>query len=104
MRTFEKTHPWLSFQIDLRKAPYTLWHAFGEAQSKCENIAGVPLEPETAKSLHNIYLAKGALSTTAIEGNTLSEEEVRRRIAGGAWACPKQLPSQFITYFVLPVF
>ncbi len=82
MRTFEKTHPWLSFQIDLRKAPYTLWHTLGEAQSKCENIAGVPLEPETAKSLHNIYLAKGALSTTAIEGNTLSEEEVRRRIAG----------------------
>jgi Fic family protein len=82
MRTFEKTHPWLTFGIDLRKVDYEFWMALGEAQSKCEHIASVPLMPETAKKLHGIYLAKGALATTAIEGNTLTEEEVLNRIEG----------------------
>ncbi len=75
MRTFERTHPWLRFQVDLRQAPPGLWMRLGEAQSKCEHIAGVPLRPDTAKELHRIFLAKGALATTAIEGNTLTEDE-----------------------------
>jgi Fic family protein len=54
----------------------------GEAISKCEHIAGAPLEPDAAKELMQVYLAKGALATTAIEGNTLTEEEVRQRMAG----------------------
>lgn len=82
MRKYEKTHPWINFTLDLRKADYTLWLLLGEAQSKCEHIAGVPLRPTTAKQLHNLYLAKGALATTSIEGNTLSEQEVLDRIEG----------------------
>jgi len=82
MRPYEKTHPWLTFNLDLRKVNYTTWLLLGEAQSKCEHIAGVPLRPSVAKQLHAIYLAKGALATTAIEGNTLSEDEVRNRIEG----------------------
>jgi Fic family protein len=82
MRTFEKTHPWLKFTIDLRKADYEFWMALGEAQSKCEHIASVPLMPATAEKLHQLYLAKGALATTAIEGNTLTEKEVLERIEG----------------------
>ncbi|MBI4842806.1 MAG: Fic family protein [Nitrospirae bacterium] len=82
MKTFEKTHPWLSFQLDLRKLNYKLWMALGEADSKCEHIAGVPLQPTTAENLHMLYLAKGVRATTAIEGNTLTEEEVIERIEG----------------------
>jgi Fic family protein len=82
LRTYEKTHPWLTFSIDLRKAGPNLWMLLGEAQSKCEHIAGVPLRPSTAERLHQIYLAKGIAATTAIEGNTLSEEEVLARIEG----------------------
>ncbi len=82
MRTYEKTHPWLTFSLDLRKATHNTWLLMGEAQSKCEHIAGVPLRPGVAKNLHAIYLAKGVLATTAIEGNTLSEEDVRNRIEG----------------------
>lgn len=51
----------------------------GEAASKCEHIAGVPLRPSVAQELHRLYLAKGALATTAIEGNTLTENEVLQR-------------------------
>jgi len=54
----------------------------GEARSKCEHIAQVPLQPGTAERLHQLYLAKGALATTAIEGNTLSEEEVVKHLEG----------------------
>lgn len=32
--------------------------------------------------MHNVYLTKGVLATTAIEGNTLSEAEARRRVEG----------------------
>lgn len=52
----------------------------GEARSKIAHIAGSLLNPEVAREMHIVYLTKGALATTAIEGNTLSEEEARRRI------------------------
>ena len=82
MRTYEKTHPWLTFQIDLRLFEYETWIALGEAQSKCEHISGVPLRPAIAQQLHMVYLAKGVLATTAIEGNTLTESEVIKHLEG----------------------
>lgn len=82
MRTFERTHPWISFSIDLRKASPQLWMLLGEAASKCEHIAGAPLRPSVAENLHRLYLAKGALATTAIEGNTLTEKEAIDRLEG----------------------
>ncbi len=54
----------------------------GEAGSKCEHIAGVPLLPEVAKDLHQVYLVKGVMATTAIEGNTLTESQVRQKLEG----------------------
>ncbi|MBN1868676.1 Fic family protein [Candidatus Sumerlaeota bacterium] len=82
MKTYEKTHHWLRFEMDLRKLDHTIWLLVGEAASKVEHIAGVPLSPEAAKQLHKVYLAKGALATTAIEGNTLTEEEALRFLEG----------------------
>ena len=82
MRTYLKTHPWLKFQVDLRQLKYTIWTALGEAQSKCEHISGVPLRPAVARQLHKLFLAKGVLATTAIEGNTLTESEVLQHLEG----------------------
>ncbi len=82
MRSFEKTHPWLKFALNFEKFDHKLWMALGEAESKCDHIAGVPLQPDTAEKLHSLYLAKGVRATTAIEGNTLSEKEVLDRIEG----------------------
>jgi len=82
MRTYLKTHPWLTFQVDLRLLEYLIWISLGEAQSKCEHISGVPLRPSVARHLHMIYLAKGVLATTAIEGNTLTEAEVLQHLEG----------------------
>src|SRR5438445_3602191 len=82
-RTYQETHPWITFgTIDMTRAPYDLWMHLGEAQSKIEHIAGVPLRPDVEKGLHLVYLVKGAHATTAIEGNTLTEEQVRARVEG----------------------
>jgi Fic family protein len=82
MRTYEKTHPWITFQVNLKSASARLWMNLGEASSKCEHIAGVPLRPSVAQELHQLYLAKGVLGTTAIEGNTLTEDQVRQILDG----------------------
>ena len=82
MRTYERTHRWITFQVDLSRASADVWLMLGEAASKCEHLARVPLRPETARRLHRLYLAKGAAATTAIEGNTLSEDEVLKAVEG----------------------
>jgi len=40
------------------------------------------LKPETGQKLHQLFLAKGVHATTAIEGNTLNEEDALRAIQG----------------------
>jgi Fic family protein len=82
LRTFERTHPWLKFRLDLRSAPHGLWMLLGEARALCEQIAGAPLRPDDAEGLSEVYLAKGVHATTSIEGNTLTEDEVRGRVEG----------------------
>ncbi len=81
-RKYEKSHPWFKFLVDLTEAPPSFWLVLGECRSKCEHISGVPLRPDVAQLLHQVYVAKGAWGTTAIEGNTLSEEEVLKHVQG----------------------
>jgi len=81
-RRFQETHPWIGFKVDLGATPPDLWMLLGEARSKIEHISGVPLKPAVQDDLLKIYLAKGVSATTAIEGNTLSEEEVLQHLDG----------------------
>lgn len=89
-REYQRTHPWIDFHVDLRGAPAELWMLLGEAQSKVEHIAGVPLQPGVARRLHQLYLAKGALATTAIEGNTLTEDEALSVVEGRSHLPPSK--------------
>ena len=77
-----KTHHWISFRLDLSKAPARFWMLLGEVCSSCEYIASTPLLPETSELLHQVFLERGARATTAIEGNTLSEDEVSKLARG----------------------
>jgi Fic family protein len=81
-RAYQETHPWIDFRVDLRPASAELWMLLGEARSKIAHIAGSLLNPDVAREMHIVYLTKGVLATTAIEGNTLSEHEARQRIEG----------------------
>ncbi len=73
-------YPWLKFEVNLTGLNYSTWIQLGECFSKCEHISRIPLRPSTASEMHKVYLAKGVNATTAIEGNTLSEEQVRQII------------------------
>ena len=81
-RTYLETHPWITFELKLAKLPAEAWMLLGEARSKCDHVGSVPLKPELAEILYGIYLAKGAQATTAIEGNTLTEDQVASHIKG----------------------
>jgi Fic family protein len=65
-----------NFVVNMSDFPFTFWKMLGEAKSKCEHISRAPLLPETRKHINLVYLVKGVHSTTAIEGNTLTENEV----------------------------
>ena len=83
-RKYEETHPWISFRLDLSSLEYTTWILIGAAQSKCRHLSGIPIRPDKQKELLSISLLKGIAATTAIEGNSLSEDEVKKIIEGSA--------------------
>ena len=85
-----ESHPWISFAINVNTSDFRFWLQIGEVASKCEHLSGVPLSPEVAEDLNSIFLAKGVLATTAIEGNTLSEEQVRKKVDGKLELPPSQ--------------
>jgi Fic family protein len=91
MRAYENSHPWIDFKAtDVNDVQPKHWMLVGEARSKCEHLAGAPLEPELAQQLYEVTLIKGALATTAIEGNTLSESQVRGILDGSYKAPPSR--------------
>ena len=77
-RPYHDSHPHIEFGLDLGRLPPSTWVLIGEAKSKSLHVGRSLLSPAAAQDLLEVYLAKGFLATTAIEGNTLSEEEVRR--------------------------
>ena len=88
--TYAKTHPWISFELNLDHADMGIWTLAGEAKAKCEQIAALPLKPAIADHLARIYVTRGVKGTTAIEGNTLTEDQVRDRIEGKLTLPPSQ--------------
>lgn len=79
-RPYQSSHPWINFTLNLEQAPSRFWVLLGQARAMCEQLSRSPLLPETFDALHQIYLERGIHATTAIEGNTLSVEEISRRI------------------------
>jgi Fic family protein len=91
MREYERTHPWIDFRAtDVNSIQPRHWMLVGEARSKCEHLAGAPLKPDVAKHLYQVTLVKGALATTAIEGNTLTEDQARGILDGSYKAPPSR--------------
>lgn len=73
-------HPFISFELNLGKLAARTWVLLGECSSKIDHISNVPLKPDALTRMLSIYLVKGVHGTTAIEGNTLSEDQVKRRL------------------------
>ena len=91
MRSYQESHPWITFKAtDINDLGAKTWMLLGEAHSKCEHLAGAPLRPDVARRLYDVYLVKGAQATTAIEGNTLTEEQVAGVLDGSFSAPPSR--------------
>ncbi len=91
MRSYLESHPWITFKAtDINDLEAKTWMLLGEARSKCEHLAGVPLPPDMAKNFYTVALIKGAQATTAIEGNTLTEEQVAGILDGSYKAPPSR--------------
>jgi cell filamentation protein, protein adenylyltransferase len=89
-RQYLTSHPWITFTFDFSRLRPGTWMKLGEAASKMDHLAGVPLTPDIGQTLHTLYLSRGIQGTTAIEGNTLSEEQVRQAVQGQLRLPPSQ--------------
>jgi Fic family protein len=84
-----RTYPHLLFRRHWEvspKAQYELGQCHAIVQAICET----PIRPEYHARLLRVSLIKGAQATTAIEGNTLSEEEIGRIVDGESLAPSKE--------------
>jgi Fic family protein len=61
-------------------------YLLGESDAIVKAISDTPLKPEDRKKLLLVALIKGAQATTAIEGNTLSQDEIEKLQEG--WKLP----------------
>lgn len=61
-------------------------YMLGECRAFIHALTDIPLQPEYRLLLLSVSLRKGAQATTAIEGNTLSEEEIEKLQEG--WSLP----------------
>ena len=82
-------YPHLSFQKDWQIDDNTRF-MLGQCEVITRMISNIPLDPKYRKHLLRVSLRKGARATTAIEGNTLSEEEVAKIDEGGSLAPSKE--------------
>lgn len=91
MRTYEQTHPWVSFRLDLRKIPAPVWLLLGRASAMAERLGSAPLPPMEAARIDGRVLAEGVLASAAMEGNTLRPADVEALLQGQLHLPPSQL-------------
>ena len=80
VREWLNTHPWINFEPV--KINDKAWFLLGAAESKCKHMSAIPLPPGAMQKLLKVCMRKGVQATTAIEGNSLSLEDVGRIMDG----------------------
>ncbi len=82
-REFTDIHPWIDFDASVaNRLDAQSWMRIGEAYARCAELSGTPLAPAMADALHQHALIRGTQATVAIEGNTLTVEQVASIYAG----------------------
>jgi len=75
--TYLQSHLHITFKNDWTLSEEVLF-MLGQCDAIIRAISEIPLPPNQRQTLLKVSLRKGARATTAIEGNTLTEEEVAR--------------------------
>ena len=89
MDAIEHRYPHIKFERMWDSTP-SLYYMLGECNSLIKAITNTAIRPEYLKSLHSIALNKGAQATTAIEGNTLTIEDIEKIQQGNKLPPSKQ--------------
>ncbi|MCX6303409.1 MAG: Fic family protein [Bacteroidetes bacterium] len=76
-----REYPHLLFKKNWELSEAT-WLLLGQCEAYINAINNTPILPHHYTELMNVALLKGAQATTAIEGNTLSDEEIQKMMAG----------------------
>lgn len=84
------SHDFISFPPNLGNLSSRVWLLLGEVQAKIGHLKKIPIPPQNSDLLRYIYFTKGVHGTTAIEGNTFSEEEVGKIIKNEMKAPPSR--------------
>ncbi len=81
--------PQICFQKRWEISANTMFQ-LGQCEAIVESLRFLPLSPRVRTEMLRVSLVKGAMATTAIEGNTLSEEEVRLIQEGKSTIAPSR--------------
>ncbi len=73
---YETSHPWITFELNLGREYEPLWYHLGRACAKIKELTQAAAPPEIHRQWNRLFMVKGVLASTSIEGNTLTEEEV----------------------------
>lgn len=84
-----RRYPHMEFRRHWQVSAETTYQ-LGQCRAIVAAISEVPLAPLLRADLLRVSLRKGAQATTAIEGNTLSDEEVERLLEGEALPASKE--------------
>jgi len=82
MTNIQSLYQHISFEKNWQVTEKTIF-MLGQCEAIIRIISSAPLEPVYRQQLLKVSLRKGAQATTAIEGNTLSEEEIIKIDEGG---------------------
>lgn len=81
-----ETFFWTDFAQILRsvwsRLPAATWVLLGQAQAKCAQIDATEISPEAKSKLLSLYLSMGAQGSVAIEGSSLTVDEVQELAEG----------------------
>ena len=83
------SHPHIRFRKTWELTGVILY-LLGQCESLVEAICETPLRPDYHQYLLGVSLQKGARATTAIEGNTLTDEEIKKVAEGDPLPPSKQ--------------
>ncbi|MDP2317735.1 MAG: Fic family protein [Acidobacteriota bacterium] len=78
---FRERYPHMTFHRQWALGADVLYQ-IGQCEAMVEAICEMPMQPEYRKERLRVSLNKGAQATTAIEGNTLTTDEVRKVAEG----------------------
>lgn len=77
MSDLQREYPHILFKKQWNLSEKSL-HYLGQCEAYVQAINNTPILPHHYQQLMNVALLKGAQATTAIEGNTLSDDEVKK--------------------------